>query len=134
MGKYGSVAVIAAELLSVHDQPQPREAWDKATEMVFPDSPSSREKSCPRGAFLGLCEAGAIESVASGAYTQSVMNKDYAVRGLEALRSDPSLATQEVELWRIAVAGVDKQSNSQMDVVTALWVRGQIRDQSAQGV
>jgi hypothetical protein len=127
MGKYGSVAVIAAELLAVRADLQPPEAWRSAAGMAFPNSASSRDKSCPRGAFLGLCEVGAVEGVGRGSYTPSVKNKEYAVKGLTALRSDPSLASDEMELWRIAMDGQDKQHNSQMDVLIALWRCGKIK-------
>jgi len=36
-------------------------------------------KGCPRGAFLELCEAGMIKGIASGKYTRSKRNKEYAI-------------------------------------------------------
>lgn len=127
MGKYRSVAIIAAELLSARTDLAPSEAWKTAAELVFPASPSSREKSCPRGAFLGLCEIGAVEDVPAGDYTESVKNKLYATRGLELLERDGSLADDQGKLWSLAIEGEDKQHNSQMDVVIGVWLRRTVR-------
>jgi hypothetical protein len=118
--------VIAAELLAARADLQPPDTWRLVAELVFPLSASSREKGCPRDAFLGLCDVGAIEGVEPGSYTKSVLNKDYAVRALDALRADASLSSDERKLWRIAVNGADRQQNSQMDVLISLWRRGHI--------
>lgn len=86
MSKYGAVAVRAVGLMLWEPGTPPGEAWASAAERVFPDSPSSREKGCPKSAFLGLCEEGRVAGASPGAYTRSVLNKEYAVRGLEVLR------------------------------------------------
>jgi hypothetical protein len=49
-------------------------------EKLYPTSPTSRKKDCPRGAFLGLCEEGLVKGIPAGKYTASKDNKAYAVR------------------------------------------------------
>ncbi len=79
--KYGQAALIA-----VKSKGQPADRWLEATAVVFPRSPSSQIKSCPKGAFLGLCEEGVVQGIESGTYTTSTDNKRYALRGLALLK------------------------------------------------
>lgn len=123
MGKYGSAAEIAARI-SVSSHVNPRAAWDRAVAEIFPDSPTSREKGCPRNAFLALCEMGIVKGIAPGEYTRSVRNKEYAKRAISELRSNPSLVDDDHELWQRVTRGNDIVPNHQMDVVTTLWLRG----------
>jgi hypothetical protein len=126
MGKYGDAAVLAAGMLAHDEHLSPREAWMRAVAQLFPHSPSSQRKGCPRDAFLGLCEMGAIVGVKPGAYTQSVKNKGYVARALPALRADPALASDEKRLWTLATSGADTRPNGQMDVLVTLWRRQMI--------
>jgi hypothetical protein len=123
MGKYGRAAIRAAELWRLGIAQSPQEAWDLAVVEVFP-TPSSQDKACPKGAFLGLCEAGLVDGIDAGSYTSSQDNKRYAIDAVGKLRTTPSLANDAGELWR-KVAG-EKRPNSQMDVVIALWNAGLI--------
>lgn len=91
MGEYGQAALAAVDMIVQGVEPQPREAWGKAVVAVLRDSPSSQKKSCPRDAFLGLCELGVVAGVPAGFYTSSEKNKLYVERGLRALRSDALL-------------------------------------------
>jgi hypothetical protein len=127
VGKYGKAAQLAVDLMSSGKSLQPRDAWERAVSRVFPDSPSSRAKGCPRDSFLALCELGAVKNVSSGKYTRSIMNKGYVTRALAALRTNPTLARDEKALWRIATAGKNKVPNCQMEVLVALWSTGGIR-------
>ncbi|WP_375143761.1 hypothetical protein [Acuticoccus sp. MNP-M23] len=121
MGKYGIVAVNAARLLAGEGSSSPRSAWEQAAKAVFPNSPSSQCKGCPRNAFLALCEMGLLARVVTGSYTRSEKNKSYVCRALMALRLDHTLATDKQALWKRAVLGEPKKHNSQMDVLLALW-------------
>lgn len=121
MGRYGETALRAIRLLLDNGVATPEEAWEKAAAEVFPQSPSSQEKACPKGAFLGLCEEGLVRGVKAGDYTHSVENKKYAVRALELLARDPSLANDDQLLWARVLNGERKAPNSQMDVVLSLW-------------
>ncbi len=125
MSRYGDVATRAVGLVLWSPGTTPVAAWDAAAKEVFPDSPSSRVKSCPKSAFLGLCEEGLVAGVPQGDYTRSLLNKEYALRGVQALRRQRAIESQE--LWLAATAGKDVQPNSQMDVVLALWKAGLIR-------
>lgn len=127
MGKYGQAARIAVQLLASDGETSPRVAWNKATSEVFPGSPSSQAKGCPRDAFLAACEMGLVRTVAPGTYTRSIRNKGYAERAVALLRSDPALAGDEKGLWQLACGDSGKAPNSQMDVVIALFNEGFIR-------
>ena len=70
--KYGIIAVEAACAASngVH----PEMAWKASAAKIFPNSPASEHKGCPKSAFLGLAELGEIAGVKS----KSIDNKRYA--------------------------------------------------------
>lgn len=124
MANYGDAAVRAAKL--AQDQHLgPEDAWRWAAAAMFPNSLASQVKGCPKGAFLGLCEAGLVKGIPRGDYTRSQMNKRYAVNAVVALRHTPSLVHDRSALWLAALGseGV-KQHNGQMDVVVALWSSG----------
>ena len=124
MGKYGQVAIAATQLCRDGKATNPRDAWTVAAQNVFSSSQSSREKGCPRGAFLGLCEIGAVSGVPAGKYCQSKKNKDYAIKALSLLNLDRNREYTEDSLWAAVMQGVDKVPNHQMDVVLALWKHG----------
>ena|ERR1039458_5770989 len=121
MAKYGDTAVLATKLASAATVISPVKGWKLAATEVFPDSPSSQDKGCPRGAFLGLCEEGLVKRVAPGIYTRSRKNKKYALQAFDLLCADPSLSNDPKILWRRVMDGDKKAHNSQMDVVIALW-------------
>ena len=91
MNKYGQVAIVATELYRLGQVSSPSAAWELSVKEIFPDSESSREKGCPRGAYLGLCEAGLITGIPSGKYSRSEKNKSYALEAVELIRGNLSL-------------------------------------------
>ena len=121
MSSYGDAAVRAARTCQQQPRPGPQEAWQQAVQLLFPDSASMRTKSCPKSAFLGLCEEGRVSGIPSGRYTRSKLNKEYALKAVEVLRASPSLASDPAALWGKVMAGKAKVSNGQMEVVAALW-------------
>jgi len=68
-----------------------------------------------------------LRRLQAGKYTRATLNKDYALQAVKLLTDEPSLAGNKAHLWR-RVAGEDKNSNSQMDVVISLWKGGLISD------
>lgn len=127
MGRYGEAAVKAVRLIQDNTYNSPREAWAQAVLEVFPDSRSMQEKPCPKGTFLGLCEAGVVKGVEPGNYTRSVKNKRYALRGLEILRKTSDLAADPRGLWEVVMGSEIKKYNQQMDVLCTLWNKGLLR-------
>ncbi len=119
MGKYGQTAKIDTEILIFNQVNDPVKAWDIATMQVFPDSISSRNKGCPKNSFLGLCEDGYIVNVTRGSYTRSEKNKNYAIKAISLLNTNPMLT--ERELWKLVIDKPNKKHNYQMDVVKTLW-------------
>ncbi len=126
MGKYGKAAISAVHLLAKNEAMSPRMAWATAVQDIFPSSESSQSKGCPRDAFLALCGLGAVRNVTVGTYTRSIKNRAYVERALAAIRSDPSLADDEKALWLIVIGDQRKVHNSQMDVVSTLFLNGYI--------
>jgi hypothetical protein len=117
--RYGEAALMAARQVG-SGPAQPEARWQNAMEKLYPTSPAAQKRSCPRGAFLGLCEAGLIKGITAGHYSASKENKDYAVRAVELLAE----GTQSLSisgLWRAVTSNSEKEHNHQMDVVLALW-------------
>jgi len=85
-----------------------------------------RDKGCPKGAFLGLCEEGLVRGIPRGLYTQSRKNKEYAVRAVRLLKEGQYAPKDPFVLWSRVMAGDPKNYNQQMDVVLALWENGYI--------
>ncbi|OYU28723.1 MAG: hypothetical protein CFE41_03705 [Burkholderiales bacterium PBB2] len=121
MASYGDVAVRAVMLIRQGVERSPSTAWGTAVAEFFPSSKSSREKSCPRGAFLGLCESGRVQGVSAGTYTRSKKNKEYALLAVDLLNRNPDLVGDVKLLWNAVLAGATKEPNHQMTVVAALW-------------
>ncbi len=119
MGKYGSAAIKAVSYIIKKYTSNPVEAWNNATIEIFGKDTPSQKKSCPKGAFLGLCESGFIKGVKSDKYTNSIENKKYAVEAVKILKNNPQMSKNEPGLW-FMVAG-NKTHNQQIDVVIALW-------------
>lgn len=124
MNAYGNVAVRAVELLRGGGFGSPARAWEAAARAAFPHSQSLQDKSCPRLAFLGLCEDGRVAGVPAGTYTESVANKAYAVRAAGLLAANPDLAARGARVLWDRVIGASKAHNSQMDVVLGLHANG----------
>ena len=123
MEQYGRVAVEAARILIEDTVLMPVAAWDGAASKITA-SQSSRDKGCPRGAFLGLCEAGLLEGIDPSGGESGGLNGQYAVRSVKALRFNPSLQYDRVELWRQSCLDRRKAHNGQMDVVIGLLRAG----------
>ena len=128
MSQYGKVACLAAK--RARNVMEPEQAWKESAKEVFPDKPPSRNKVCPRCAFLGLAEDGLIVGIPSGSYTNSRDNKRYAVEGIKLLRKEPNLCDCPSKMWDriMGIMGKNKTHNNQMEVVAALWKNGDIKD------
>ena len=132
MGGFGTAALKAHKLATGTQPLDPSDAWDQATTSIWGGGTSSQVKSCPRDAFLGLCEAGRVRGGSPGNYTRSLKNKDYAVKAADMLKANPSLVSlKERGLWQKVMKSlgepVGKVHNQQMDVVLTLFQSGHIR-------
>jgi hypothetical protein len=72
-----------------------------------------------------LCEAGFVKGIPKGNVTKSVKNKEYAIKAVTVLKQNKHTTFLPKVLWEKIELG-DKRSNSQMDVVLALWEHGLI--------
>ncbi len=122
MGIYGQAAIRATEYFLQSKATSLEEAWQSAI-AEFSAKLSSRRKSCPKNAFLGLCEAGVISGIVRGKYDAPSNNKNgrYAVKAYRVLQSEPNLSRDKAALWTRAVQPEAKKENEQMDVVISLW-------------
>lgn len=122
MGKYGCVAVNAANLAAQGNAISPRVAWETAVLDEFPNSKSSRDKSCPKGTFLTLCEIGAIKDVKAGINGKRSPERRNLTKCLyDALMKDRSLRDRKSELWSEACQGKKMTQNNEIDVLIALY-------------
>tara|TARA_R110002126_G_C10483197_1_gene502140 strand:- start:2120 stop:2332 length:213 start_codon:yes stop_codon:yes gene_type:complete len=67
-----------------------------------------------------------VKGIPKGDYTKSVKNKSYALKAISILKSNRNDSFTPKKLWDKLELG-DKRSNSQMDVVLALWDNGLIK-------
>jgi hypothetical protein len=122
MSNYANASIIALNLATAKGGIPIVQAWAEACRLIFPGKPQAEAKKCPRGAFLGLCEAGLVRGIAPGEYLASrkSVNKDYAVRMVELIEQEPFAASDSLRLWLHAVGGVKKTENDQRKIVQAL--------------
>jgi hypothetical protein len=81
-------------------------------EKLYPTSATARKKGCPRGAFLGLCEAGLVKGIPAGRYAASKDSKAYAVRAAELL-AEGTQSWSTSALWKAVSNDPEKTHNSQ---------------------
>jgi hypothetical protein len=122
MSKYSQIALDSVVDLNKNQSLNPVDAWNNNAKVMYPDSLDAQTKSCPKSAFLGLCEDGLVSGVKPGSYTASKLNKGYALAALSHLKSNPQL--NEKELWSLVS---EKKPNNQMAVVKALYSKGYIK-------
>ncbi len=121
--QYGRAAVLAVEILTKHPAQHPKDAWSKAMKEVT-DSKESQIKSCPKSAFLGLCEEGFVKGIPKGKYTKSAKNKKYAVRIAEYIHIHPMDEYDKNELWSYAIKDeVSSQKQDQQIVGVVLAIK-----------
>lgn len=121
-GKYGEIALRAIALVRDGVCTSAEQSWQIAAREMFPGSPDSQRKGCPKSAFLGLCQEGLVLGIPVGRYTESRDNKMYAIKAVQLLHKDPQLAYSGANaLWHKVMNGERKRPNYQMHVVLALW-------------
>lgn len=138
MGKYGKAAVEAANKLRNMEDFLYLAAWENVvqgnTVWEQQNSESSRNKGCPKQAFLGLCRHGLIVGVkgTSDIAVKESINAQYAVAAVEILKKEKKNgrdAPSKEQLWESVCQSVcpgdpDKCPNGQMDVVLELYEEG----------
>jgi Family of unknown function (DUF6979) len=93
---YGAVAVDAVNLIRNGIFDCPIEAWNKAVEK---EKVSIKEKTCPKNAFLGLCEAGLVLGVKKGLDfgLKNNPNKKHALLAYKLLCKNSNTTKDEFE-------------------------------------
>lgn len=121
--KYGEAALIAARL-DVPAQVTAGERWDVAVRQLYPEKPYMQKKSAPKGAFLGLCNAGLVKGIVAAPPAAADRNGAYAVKAVALLQAGTHRTV--TALWAECSAGEEVAHAAQMDVVLALWKNGLI--------
>jgi hypothetical protein len=126
--RYGEAALMAVRMETYGKAITPLERWEDAVKRLYPTTPAGQKKGGPRGAFLGLCEAGLVKGIPGGYGTPLTSsgnrNKAYAVKAVELLRAGTAKTVSQ--LWVGVTDGEVVEHASQMDVVLALWKNGLI--------
>ena len=126
--RYGEAALMAVRMETYGKALTPADRWEDAVKKLYPTTPAGQKKGGPRGAFLGLCEAGLVKGIAAGfaapATSQGNRNKAYAVKAVDLLRAGSHKTVSQ--LWMGVTDGDVVEHASQMDVVLALWKNGLI--------
>lgn len=118
MGIYGQAAV--QTVLNYDDKMNLREQWTNAISKETTSKPSI-EKSCPKGAFLGLCELSLVKNIPSNDYKAGVANKRHAKELLAIAIENPNITAIECfRLYQKNNNGLPKNHNGQADVVISL--------------
>jgi hypothetical protein len=115
--RYGEAALMAVRMELYGKALTPAERWEDAVRKLYPTTPVGQKKSGPRGAFLGLCEAGLVKGIPAGDCASANRNKDYAVEAVRLLKAGAHKTVSQ--LWSGVSDG--KEHGGQMDVVLALW-------------
>jgi serine/threonine protein phosphatase PrpC len=123
MNQFAKAAIKAVKFYRENTEASLREMWQQAIDELS-CSDNVREKTCPRNTFLGLCSDGFINGIPAKEYTDSV-ERCYARKAVEILRKNPSLADSPCRLWS-EIGNDGKSSDSQMEIVIALWKEGEI--------
>ena len=123
--QFGETATLATKLYKEGGATSPKYAWKMAAQQLI-SSKSSREKSCPKNAYLGLCAAGLVCGIPSGDYVESnSQEKQYATTAVDILRQNPEKAENLSALWRDVLKSLgedpSKAHDSQMNIVVELW-------------
>ena len=122
--RYGEAALMAVRMETYGKALTPAERWQDAVGKLYPTTPAGQRKGGPRGAFLGLCEAGLVKGITPGPPSGPNRNKAYAVEAVKLLQAGTH--TTVTQLWDAVSDGEEGPHASQMDVVLALWKNGLI--------
>ncbi|SFS21157.1 hypothetical protein SAMN05421771_4064 [Granulicella pectinivorans] len=122
--RYGEAALMAVRMETYGKQITPGERWAQATKTLYPTSEKAQRKTAPKGAFLGLCDAGLVKGIPAGKYGATRDNANYAIAASALLVAGTH--TSVSSLWAAVTNGDGTEHQSQMDVVMALWKNGLI--------
>ncbi len=122
--RYGEGALMAARMETYGKAMTPGDRWAQAMKTLYPTSEKAQRKTAPKGAFLGLCEAGLVQGIPPGKYGATMDNKNYAIAATALLAAGTHKSVSA--LWAEVTQGDGTEHQSQMDIVMALWKNGLI--------
>ena len=125
MSKYAQAAVDIVKRCQNAQSPDLKSEWDKSMMEMYPNQEPARTKSCPRNAFLGLCESGMVAGISKESYgvSEGNRNKRYAVKAAHLVLDGQ---TDKKAIWE-SVREKAKTPNSQVDIVLAINLAGLLR-------
>ncbi len=129
VGKFGKIAVVAAELLKSNNsfKNNPIKAWDEANVLVSSfENKKCYNKDCPKNTFIAICNEGLLKNVPSGNYGNPRDNREYALLAVKILSG--SNITEPKKLWVriLKELAKTKTENGQADLILSLWTNGYI--------
>lgn len=125
MGIYGTAAI--QTVLNYDSEVDLREQWVNAISKET-TSADSIDKSCPKGAFLGLCELGIVKNIPLKDYKAGEDNKRHAIGLLALAKANPNItAAKCFKLYQKSDNGLPDHHNGQADVVISLLEAGFIK-------
>jgi uncharacterized protein DUF6979 len=122
---WGGIALRAWEMLTRQPGLSLPDAWRAAVCEHYTDPGQQKNAlthTCPKGAFLGLCQWGLVRGVEPGRYTDSTASSGYALAAIGLLQAEPELADDKSALEK-RVFGA-RTPNDEVDVVLALRTQG----------
>ncbi len=119
MNKYAEVAINSVNRIKLNPNLDPVTSWNLESSIIFGERTSSYNKGCPKSTFLGLCEAGFVRGIPKGVYTNSILNKEYALKAIECLKHNNN-DISPTKLWS-AIGMTSKSHNQQMNVILELF-------------
>jgi hypothetical protein len=119
----------------------PLEAWLASLHEAYAGAELSNQvqHTCPKWAFASLCQEGQVVGVQPGRCPKArdSSSAEYAMKALEHLRGDPSLATRPPRLKQIVFGKPDdtdyRRPNGEVEVLVTLWSAGLIRPEDPNG-
>ncbi len=111
---------------------EPENAWNQTLkELYTPEKLAPQMKhTCPNWAFAAFCHTGNLKQVRNGCSPASEKSSSavFALKGLECLIANPSLATNKAVLKRMVFGEKGKPGyrtpNHEIEVLLALWEAG----------
>lgn len=122
--RYGEGALMAVRMETYGKAMTPGDRWAQAMKTLYPTSEKAQRKTPPKGAFLGLCEAGLVQGIPPGKYGATMDNKNYAIAAMALLVAGTHKSVSS--LWTEVTQGDGTEHQAQMDIVMALWKNGLI--------
>jgi len=127
MTQYERTALKAVELLRQDQSILARNIWDLTAYETI-STKESREKQCPKLAFVSLCQLDLIKGISpqNGEVYQGICTH-YMREAAKILKSEPYLINNKSKVW-LKIKGHSDAIASRLDPIFALWKNNLINE------